>query len=81
MHPEINLILNTRHVASTIKSFSKLENFFPICGAISMLYNIRDEHQIGYPVHYDDLKWWDWFRNMDASSPDKLTARWMVFLW
>ena len=82
MFPEINLILNTRNLDSTIKSQGKIENFFPTSGLMSMVLNLQGERfSTEGPADFDDIKWWDWFRNVKTDSPEAIQAKWMVFIW
>ena len=82
MHPEINLIMNTRKLDTTIKSFGKIENFFPTSGLMSLAFNLQGEHfTTDMPADFDDIKWWDWFRNLKATSPASMAAKWTLVTW
>ena len=82
MHPEINLIMNTRKLGATIKSFGKIENFFPASGLMSLAFNLQGEHfTTDMPADFDDIKWWDWFRNLNASSAASMAAKWTLVTW
>jgi len=77
MHPEINLVLNTRNLNETITSWLKIENLFPISGFVSIAYNLQGERCFDSPVDFDDIKWWKWYRNIDKPSPVHFKAKWV----
>ena len=33
------------------------------------------------PADFDDIKWWDWFRNLKATSPASMAAKWTLVTW
>ena len=76
------MILNTRNLATTIKSWTKVDNFFPLSGTLSLVYNLQGERYTSEcPADFDDIKWWDWFRNVQTTGPVTVTAKWVVFIW
>ena len=82
LHPEISLVLNTRNLDTTIKSWTKIDNFFPLSGLVSLAHNLQGErYTTECPSDFEDIKWWDWFRNIPTTTPETLTAKWVVFIW
>ena len=64
-----------------MKSLSKMDTLFPISGSISLFYNLQGELYLQTPMDWNDVKWWDWSRKLDVSSPEKFMAKWMLFMW
>ena len=81
-HPEINLILNTRNLAKTIKSWTKIDTFFATSGLLSTVYNLQSESDTTEcPADFEDVKWWDLRRKVKPTTPESVTAKWVVFIW
>ena len=54
------MILNTRNLAKTIKSWTKIDTFFATSGLLSEVYNLQGERdRTECPADFEDIKWWD----------------------
>ena len=76
------MILNTRNLAKTIKSWTKIDTFFATSGLLSTVYNLQGESDTTEcPADFEDVKWWDLRRNVKPTTPESVTAKWVVFIW
>ena len=63
-YPKIQLLFNTRHPLPSLKSYGKLWNFLPVSGTIKLLLNVEGLLWDKYPIHVDDVVWWERYRKL-----------------
>ena len=82
-YPETTLLFNTRHPLPSLKSYGKLWNILPVSGTIAILLNINGFGTDNYPIHYDDIVWWERYRALvdEGSTLDKQIALMRFFFF
>ena len=82
-YPEIQLLFITRHPLPSLKSYDKLWNLLPISGTFAFLSNVNGIYWKNYPIPYDNVIWWERYRNMiqEGCTLDQNIAMVRVFLF